>query len=132
MIIIILPIFFAFVVGGNSGTYRNDDERQRLVGLILFAMTVSCSSAPSTTPVTTPMPPVAPLKTPKAALSLRYSAQVRGIQIGAAVEATRLRSETLYAQTLAREFSIVTPENAMKFESCIRTKTATTFARRMR
>ena len=87
-----------------------------LVGLILFALTFSCTSATSTTPATAPTPPVTPLKTPTPALSLRSFAQVRDIQIGAAVAPTPLRSERLYAETLAREFSMVTPENAMKFE----------------
>lgn len=54
--------------------------------------------------------------TPTAPLSLRSLAQARGIQIGAAVAVDPLLSEPLYAETLAREFSILTPENAMKFE----------------
>lgn len=48
-------------------------------------------------------------------LSLRAFAEIRDIQIGAAVTAGLLQSEALYAETLAREFSMLTPENAMKF-----------------
>jgi endo-1,4-beta-xylanase len=50
-------------------------------------------------------------------LSLRALAEIRDIQIGAAVAARPLQSEALYTETLAREFSMLTPENAMKFES---------------
>jgi len=66
----------------------------------------------------TPTPDKAPTPTPEPtpALSLRSSAQVFGIQIGAAVAVEPLRSEALYAERLASEFSILTPENAMKFE----------------
>lgn len=49
-------------------------------------------------------------------LSLRSFAQARDIQIGAAVAAGPLQSEALYAETLAREFNMLTPENVMKFE----------------
>jgi endo-1,4-beta-xylanase len=45
---------------------------------------------------------------------LRDAAAQRGVLIGAAVDPTRF-SETAYADTLAREFSQVEPENAMKF-----------------
>ena len=46
--------------------------------------------------------------------SLRSLADARGIRIGAAIQPRRL-TETEYAQTLAREFNLVTPENDMKF-----------------
>jgi endo-1,4-beta-xylanase len=47
--------------------------------------------------------------------SLRYFAEARGIYIGAAVAVGPLRSDKLYADTLRREFNMVTPENALKF-----------------
>jgi endo-1,4-beta-xylanase len=47
--------------------------------------------------------------------SLRLLAQSRGIMIGTAVAAEPLRNDSVYAETLAREFNILTPENAMKF-----------------
>jgi endo-1,4-beta-xylanase len=45
---------------------------------------------------------------------LRELADRRGIRMGAAVNPARL-SEASYAETLAREFSMAEPENAMKF-----------------
>jgi len=48
--------------------------------------------------------------------SLRSLAQARGIRIGAAVAPEPLLGETLYAETLGREFNILTTESAMKFE----------------
>lgn len=47
--------------------------------------------------------------------TLRELAKKRGLLIGAAVDATALRTEAVYRETLGREFSILTPENAMKF-----------------
>jgi endo-1,4-beta-xylanase len=46
---------------------------------------------------------------------MRDCAQVHGVQIGAAVAVNPLRNDPLYAQTLTQYFTIVTPENAMKF-----------------
>jgi endo-1,4-beta-xylanase len=46
--------------------------------------------------------------------SLRTLGPASGIQIGAAVSADPLRNEAPYGETLAREFSLVTPENALK------------------
>ena len=60
-------------------------------------------------------PPKTPVKTPVPASSLRSLAKARGRLIGAAVAVGPLRSEALYGQTLGREFSMLTPENAMKF-----------------
>jgi endo-1,4-beta-xylanase len=54
---------------------------------------------------------------PTSRLSLRSLAPGRGIEIGAAVSAEALRRDYLYGRTLAREFSRVTPENALKFRS---------------
>ncbi len=48
-------------------------------------------------------------------MSLRSLAQGRGIQIGAAVTARPLHEDAIYAQVFGREFSMLTPENAMKF-----------------
>lgn len=75
-----------------------------ILGLVTLA--VSCSSdgsEPATTPSATPAP------------TLRTLAQERGIEIGAAVSAGPLRREPLYAETLSREFSMLTTENAAKF-----------------
>ena len=48
--------------------------------------------------------------------TLREAAAQSGTLVGAAVDASALRSDTSYAQVLAREFDYVTPENAMKWE----------------
>ena len=49
-------------------------------------------------------------------LSLGALAQDHGLEVGAAVQARPLKSERLYALTLIREFSMLIPENAMKFD----------------
>ena len=48
--------------------------------------------------------------------ALRELAAARGIGIGVAVAAHALRGDSLYRRTLAREFGLVTTENALKFE----------------
>jgi endo-1,4-beta-xylanase len=52
-----------------------------------------------------------------APLTLREYAPTYGVSFGAAVGADQLRNDPVYADTLAREFGMVTPENAMKFGS---------------
>ncbi len=47
--------------------------------------------------------------------SLRALAELRGISIGAAANASVLRTDTAYRETLAREFNILTTENELKF-----------------
>jgi len=47
--------------------------------------------------------------------SLKNRAQTSGIHIGAAVAANPLSQDDQYALTLAREFNLVTTENALKF-----------------
>lgn len=49
------------------------------------------------------------------ATSLRTAAAARNLQIGAAVAAGPLQDDRLYAETLGREFGLVTPENVAKF-----------------
>jgi endo-1,4-beta-xylanase len=49
-------------------------------------------------------------------LSLRSLATQRGIKIGAAVNVSPLRDNPNYRQTLAEQFNLVTPENALKFQ----------------
>lgn len=50
-------------------------------------------------------------------LPLRDYAESCGFSIGTAVDADALHNEPLYRTTLAREFNLVTPENAMKFRN---------------
>lgn len=73
---------------------------------------------PTQTPVVVPgqTPTSTRTPTPTATPSLRSLAQARGVLVGAAVAVEPLLGEPLYAETLAREFSVLTPENAMKFE----------------
>jgi len=46
---------------------------------------------------------------------LRTLAERRGFRIGTCVSAMPLHGDTRYAEALAREFNVLTPENAMKF-----------------
>ena len=47
--------------------------------------------------------------------TLRGLAPSAGIRIGAAVDVDALQADAAYARLLAREFNLLTPENAMKF-----------------
>ena len=47
--------------------------------------------------------------------TLRDLAPSAGIRIGAAVDVDALQADAAYARLLAREFNLLTPENAMKF-----------------
>ena len=69
-------------------------------------------AAPTCTPK--PIPSPALTLAPGTSL-LRGCAQTHGVQIGAAVAAEPLRNDPLYGETLTQYFSMVTPENAMKF-----------------
>jgi endo-1,4-beta-xylanase len=51
----------------------------------------------------------------EAADSLRILAQPAGLRFGAAVDVETLNTDAAYARLLAREFNLVTPENALKF-----------------
>jgi endo-1,4-beta-xylanase len=48
---------------------------------------------------------------------LRTLAPTHGIRIGAAVAYDALRTDAVYADVLRREFDVVTPENAMKWDT---------------
>jgi len=74
-----------------------------LLVLILFVLVASCTPDQSEPPPPTLVP------------TLRSLARAHGLYIGAAVSISPLRSDALYAETLAREFNMLTPENAMKF-----------------
>jgi endo-1,4-beta-xylanase len=51
----------------------------------------------------------------QAAESLRTLAEAAGLHVGAAVDVAVLNADPDYARLLARQFDVVTPENAMKF-----------------
>jgi endo-1,4-beta-xylanase len=78
-----------------------------LLSLASLSLALSCTSASAPTPAVTPTATPVP--------TLRTLAHERGIGIGAAVGPQFLRDEPLYAETLAREFTMLTLENAMKF-----------------
>jgi len=95
------------------------------VPLLLLLLTASCASI-STLPTVERSAPSVPARQPEGTLSapgltgptvpaLRSLAQAHGRYIGAAVAPGPLLSEPLYAETLAREFNMLTPENALKF-----------------
>jgi endo-1,4-beta-xylanase len=48
--------------------------------------------------------------------TLRSAAQAHGFLVGASAELKPLGTDPAYAQTLAREYNVLTAENAMKFE----------------
>ncbi|HEV2667638.1 MAG TPA: endo-1,4-beta-xylanase, partial [Blastocatellia bacterium] len=51
------------------------------------------------------------------AQTLRGAADARGLHIGAAVNMSPFRNESIYTQTLGREFNMLVAENAMKFDA---------------
>lgn len=55
--------------------------------------------------------------TGESAITLRKLADSRGVLIGASVDEDALREDGDYADLLGREFSALTPENSMKFDS---------------
>lgn len=58
---------------------------------------------------------------------LRVGARAHGLLVGAAVAVGPLKNDVKYARTLARDFNIIVPENAMKFASVHPSKTAFNF-----
>jgi endo-1,4-beta-xylanase len=78
--------------------------------LVPFFIVLKVSSTPS---APTPTAEIAETST---ATSLRSLAQKRGISIGAAVQSAPLQNDANYRSVLAREFNMMVPENAWKFE----------------
>ncbi|MGA1824052.1 MAG: endo-1,4-beta-xylanase [bacterium] len=74
----------------------------------LCLTTVCCSPRIKTAPVVSDISPYE--------ISLRVLAQRCGIDIGAAVAFDPLQTDDVYTETLKREFTMITPENAMKFK----------------
>lgn len=91
--------------------------------LLLFFLLTS-SMSPSIQPETTSINPT-PTSTP--APTLRSLAQPRGISIGAAVSLQPLQTDPQYRDTLARQFNMLTPENAMKFAAIHPSRNTYTF-----
>ncbi len=93
------------------GDLRKRASRRRLLAgaasLGLGALATACAGGgPPSTPAAKPTPTPEP--------SLRGLAQARGLKIGSA--ALPLPREPLYQETLAREFSMLTPEYTMKLD----------------
>ncbi len=51
------------------------------------------------------------------ASGLRKQATAHGLEVGAAVDVNALQNDAQYREVLAREFNVVTAENAMKFDA---------------
>jgi len=60
--------------------------------------------------------------------TLRSAAQAHGFLVGASVELKPLGTDPAYAQTLAREYNVLTSANAMKFEALRPTRSRFAFA----
>jgi endo-1,4-beta-xylanase len=79
------------------------------------------TKTPEVETTSTPRPTRTPFVTytalPTSVTTLRQLAAARDIDIGAAVAVDLLVNETQYQAVLAREFSLVTAENAMKFDA---------------
>ena len=101
---------------GGSSRLIHGLRAQRLLGATCLAIATACSSGPTAPDdVGFPPPPTNPDTIP-----LRQLALQRGLRIGAAVDAGfRYTGSqgTLFRAKLAREFSMLTPENDMKHAS---------------
>jgi endo-1,4-beta-xylanase len=86
---------------------------KHLLCLFVLILLTSCVPASMISPTPT-MHTLATDYTPSNP-SLRSLAYNHSLTIGAAVAPGPLRDEQAYAQALSHEFSILTPENAMKF-----------------
>lgn len=88
----------------------------KAIPALVLTATIMLAGCGSPVAVFAPPLPTAPAPTSAGnPQSLRYLASQRGLLIGAAVDTDALQSDAEYSQTLAREFSMVVPENVMKF-----------------
>ncbi len=91
-----------------------------VVTLLLLFLLTSCLSQSAPTQLAS----IKPTPTPTPALR----SLARGISIGTAVRADPLQTDLQYRNTLAREFNMLTPENAMKFAAIHPGRNTYTFA----
>lgn len=89
--------------------------------LFLFCLLiVNCARVPALeTSTSTPKPTHRqnhPIPTLTTEPTLRALAEARGFWIGAAADAKAISQEPRYAELLAQEYNMLTPENVMKFE----------------
>jgi endo-1,4-beta-xylanase len=82
----------------------------------ILAVESMSTSAFGQVPVPTIKPAPEVSSTTQTIGTLRSLARSSGLLIGTAVAAGPLRSDPIYSETIAREFNILTPENAMKFK----------------
>lgn len=82
------------------------------LGVLLYG---SFQSAPATEPTTPPLELPQNTNLAKKQQTLRSVAQQQDVYIGAAVSSKAFRQDTKYREVLAREFNMMTPENAMKW-----------------
>jgi endo-1,4-beta-xylanase len=90
---------------------RSDFFRLPILGLVLGASTVVLTPALADDPHRRDPP------TPITQHSLRELAQPIGLRIGTAVDMNALANDATYRDTIAREFSSVTAENVMKWDT---------------
>ncbi|HEX7976211.1 MAG TPA: endo-1,4-beta-xylanase [Anaerolineales bacterium] len=84
-----------------------------LIAALLSSCVRSLSSGPAVS-IQTSAPSQAP--EPIAGPTLRALAQEQGRWVGVAVEPSLIANDPIYAELLARQFNMITPEVAMKFE----------------
>jgi endo-1,4-beta-xylanase len=87
-------------------------KKRYLLFLLFLTVLVSCTNS-----LKHESAQATPQATPVNATTLRALASSRGILIGTAVDANALVQDSKYAAVLGREFNLVTPENAMKFDA---------------
>lgn len=109
--------------------------RLPIVLLALAALSACAQPALAPAPTSTPSPTLAPTSTSAAASPsptpsqpLRAAAESRHLMIGAAADPNHIRQDPAYAAALAREFSALTPENALKFGPLRPTQSTYNFA----
>jgi endo-1,4-beta-xylanase len=90
----------------------NEPRKSILIGFGFFLLAASCTPTPMGRSI---LPPLERAKIPPSGSPLRAFAEFRGIHIGTSAERQLLDLEPPYAQTLSREFNMLTPRFAMKF-----------------
>jgi endo-1,4-beta-xylanase len=84
------------------------------LGVLLYG---SFQSAPATEPTTLSLERTQPPNLAKKQQTLRSAAEQQNFHVGAAVSSKAFRQDSKYREVLAREFNMMTPENAMKWRS---------------
>jgi endo-1,4-beta-xylanase len=94
------------------------NKRYCVLPLMLLILLTSCTNASENVHLApTGKPLNLPTHIPIDANSLRAKASERGLLIGAAIDANALEKDKEYSELVGKEFSILTPENVMKFDT---------------